>query len=211
MTRIASVVEGEGEVLALPILLRRLAEWRGMTASENFEALKPIRVKRNRFLAREEEFERYMTLAAGKAGVDGWVLLLLDADDDCPMELGASLLNKARRLLPHRRVSVVLANREFEAWFIGSAQSLHGHRGLSVAEDDLASDPERPRDAKRWLAARMASGSYGETTDQPAFAARLDPERAYRRCRSFRKLCKEWDEHVVRAADTRRPPDTLPP
>jgi hypothetical protein len=94
---------------------------------------------------------------------------------------------------------VVLANREFEAWFIGAAASLNGRRGLVVSDHDLLVDPEQPRDAKGWLGSRMNGGTYGETTDQPAFAARMDLQEALHRCRSFRKLCDEWDRQATRS------------
>ena len=44
----------------------------------------PIRVRRDQFLNRDKEFSRHLSLAAGKCGEDGWILILLDADDDCP-------------------------------------------------------------------------------------------------------------------------------
>jgi hypothetical protein len=94
---------------------------------------------------------------------------------------------------------VVLSNREFEAWFIGAAGSLNGQRGLSITATDTTVDAELPRDAKGWLRERMSSGTYGETTDQPAFAARMDLQQALNRCRSFRKLCDEWDRQLATA------------
>lgn len=191
MQRWVSIVEGYGEVLALPTLLRRIAAWR--LPDEYVEMAPPIRVKKDRFLNRPEEFERHLLLARAKAGEGGKVLLLLDADDDCPKEKGAEVLHRARGVVPDRRVSVVLANREFEAWFIASAPSLVGVRGFALRPEDVDVDAEGPRNAKGWMAARMPS-SYGETTDQPAFAAQMDVVLAYERSRSFRKLCKELVE-----------------
>jgi hypothetical protein len=185
-------VEGHGEVAALPILLRRIALWRCPETYVDVQL--PIRVHRDRFLNREDEFSRHLQLAGGKCGHDGWVLILLDADDDCPATLGRNILARAQQVLPNRSISVVLANREFEAWFIGAARSLNGHRGLVVGDADLNVAAEGPRDAKGWLRQRMASGTYGETTDQPAFAAKMDLGEALDRCRSFRKLCREWDK-----------------
>jgi hypothetical protein len=196
--RVSSIVEGDGEVEALPVLLRRLALWKN--AATKIDPLRPIRVKRNRFLNRDEELNRHLQLAGAKCGEDGWILVLLDADDDCPADLGSTILLRARAMLPHRKISVVLANREFEAWYIGAALSLNGRRGLVLEVGDDLVDPERPRDAKGWLAARMPAG-YGETTDQPAFAARMDLQMAFDRCRSFRKLCTEWDKHCGNPTD----------
>lgn len=191
--KVASIVEGDGEVAALPILLRRLGEWR--TPQSFAQPLPPIRGRRDRFLNRDEEFNRYLLLAAAKCEEDGWILVVLDADDDCPAELGPRTLERARACVPHSRVSVVLANCEYEAWFIAAAQSLHGQRGFNFDPMDGIA-PETPRDAKGWMKARMDGGAYGETTDQPAFSARMDLQQAYDGSRSFRKLCSEWNKQV---------------
>jgi Domain of unknown function (DUF4276) len=195
MTTVASIVEGDGEVAALPILLRRLHQHYG--PGDLVRALPPIRVRRDRLLNRDDEFRRHLLLVAAKCGQQGWVLVLLDADDDCPAELGARILERARACVPHRPVSVVLANREFEAWFIAAAASLDGHRGFVLGNAEAA-DAERPRDAKRWIAERMGSKAYRETTDQPAFTSRMDLQQAYAGSRSFRKLCSEWQKHAPR-------------
>lgn len=195
MSVVVSIVEGDGEVSALPVLLRRVSAWR--SPGLYFEFSRPIRVRRDRFINREEEFRRHVLFAGTRAGEDGLVLILLDADDDCPAVAGSQLLNRARELLPDRYVAVVFANREFEAWYLGSAESLQGHRGLNLSPEDLQVDAERPRDAKGWLSVRMEGRRYGETTDQPAFAALMDLQQAFDRCRSFRKLCSDWDSWAL--------------
>lgn len=187
MMHLAAIVEGDGEVLSLPLLVNRLNTW--LPATQFVKAGPPIRVRRDRFLNKEDEFRKYVRLAEAKCGAQGWLLILLDADDDCPAELAASVLARVRSITAHVKVSVVFANREFEAWFIAAAASLSGKRGFAV--DEMPADPERPRNAKKWLADRMC-GSYGETTDQPAFTALFDLQQAHDRSRSFRKLCSEW-------------------
>lgn len=194
MTVIASIVEGDGEVAALPILLRRVGAWQ--TPDKGVNVLTPIRVRRDRFLNRDDEFRRMLLLAAAKCGESGWILVLLDADDDCPAELGAQVLERARGIVPHRRVSVVLANREYEAWFLAAAKSLHGCRGFGF-DFPPHFDAERPRDAKGWLGQRMTSGTYREITDQPAFSALMDLQQAIESSRSFRKLCSEWSKQMA--------------
>jgi hypothetical protein len=151
----------------------------------------PIRVRRDQFLNRDKEFSRHLSLAAGKCGEDGWILILLDADDDCPAILAKEIEQRARNLIPHRHISVVLANREYEAWFIAAAESLNHQRGFTVSVSEII-DAETTRDAKGWIKARMVSRTYGEMTDQPAFSARMDLQQAFDRSRSFRKLCAEW-------------------
>lgn len=195
MTTIVSIVEGDGEVAALPVLLRRVGAW--LSPDVGIELPQPIRVRRDRFLSREreDEFRRYVLLAAAKCGDNGWILVLLDADDACPANLGPLVLQRVCAIVPHRRVSVVLANREYEAWFLAAAGSLHGERGFAF-DNPRDFDPERPRDAKGWLAERMASGAYHPKVDQPAFSALIDLQQAFDRSRSFRKLCSEWRKQV---------------
>jgi hypothetical protein len=189
MTAVVAIVEGDGEVAALPILLRRVTEW--CVPGVHVDIPHPIRVRRDRFLRKEDEFRRHLQLAAAKCAEDGWILVLLDADDDCPVELAPQVLQRAQNAIPHRRVSVVLASREYEAWFIAAAASLHGYRGFCFDAVD-AVDAERPRNAKGWLSERMGGGTYREISDQPAFSARMDLQQAYDGSRSFRKLCDEW-------------------
>lgn len=193
----ACIVEGHGDVQALPVLLRRMTPWR--RAGAFLDVQYPIRVPRDRFLNRPQEFDRYLRLAASKSGEGGWVLVMLDADDDCPGTIGPEVLRRANAILPGHSVSVVFANREFEAWFIGAAASLNGHRGLSILPGDLDNDPEEPRDAKGWLGRRMSDGRYGETIDQPAFVALMDMQQTFDRCRSFRKLCNELEKNLAPA------------
>lgn len=191
--KVATIVEGDGEVAAVPLLLRRVADWR--TPEVFPDIIPPIRVRRDRFLYRDEEFERYLRLAAAKCEDTGWILVLLDADDDCPAQLAKEVLTRAAACAAHRRVSVVFATREFEAWFIAAAESLDGHRGFAFDPADNI-DAETQRDANGWLRRRMAGGTYGETTDQPAFSARFDLRQAFDGSRSFRKLCSEWDRQT---------------
>lgn len=196
MTKVASIVEGDGEVVALPVLLRRLADWRG--PADYVDVLTPIRVYKDRFLNRPTEFSRHLQLAAAKCGDVGWILILFDADDDCPAEKGATVLAQAKAIIPHRRIAVVFANREYETWFIAAAESLNGCRGFQCDAQHVRADPEVPRNAKGWVRDHMPAG-YGETTDQPAFSQRFDMDLAHKRSRSFRKLCSDWDKNALNA------------
>ncbi len=188
MTTIACIVEGDGEVRALPVLLRRLAESRGIF---DIRIPAPIRVHRDQFMRRDEEFRRKLLLAAAKAD-GGTVLILLDADDDCPVHLAADLNRRALEVLGEVIVAVVVPQREYEAWFLAAAGSLAGKRGL---QEDLVApmDSDAVRNAKGWLSERMPNGRYHEVSDQPAMSALLDIDEALAGSRSFRKFVKECD------------------
>ena len=128
----------------------------------------------------------------------GAVLLLLDGDDDCPADLGPAVQAWATAAAGVAPCRVVLAHREYEAWFLASIKSLRGRRGIRI-DAEFHPAPESPRDAKEQLEARMRpDATYLETTDQPAFSALFSLPDAYRRSRSFRKLADSF-AHLVRA------------
>lgn len=193
MTTIVSIVEGDGEVAALPVLLRRLGEW--LSPGEYFNILHPIRVHRGQFLNRDDIFSRQIQLGALKCAAHGWLLIVLDADNDCPSELASNIMERVKTIAPHVRVSVVLPKYEFEAWFIAAAASIDGKRGFK--NDTRAHDAEAIRGAKERLSERIPNGRYREVLDQPAFSACMDLQLARNNSRSFRKLCGEWERNLV--------------
>jgi hypothetical protein len=165
------IVEGHGEVEAVPILIRRLAHENRPHASIGVNA--PLRVKAGSFLNDKTYLTRYLELAFRKARqhAKGVVLILLDCEDLCPAHVGPALVRSATEVRNDVPILVVLAFREFETWFLAAAHSLRGKGGLP-AEIEPPNDPERIRDAKGWLGARMPNG-YNEPNDQPAFAAQF--------------------------------------
>jgi hypothetical protein len=181
------IVEGHGEIEAVPITIRRIAH---LVAPElSLKIHQPFRVPRNK-LVKPGELERSVELAARRTGGNGAILIVLDGDDECPAALGPELLARARKARPDLSIRVVLAKREFEAWFLAAAESLRGRRGLA-SNLEGPSDPEAIRGAKEWLTAQMVEGRrYGETLDQSAFASVFDLERA-RRAPSFDKFFRD--------------------
>lgn len=186
---LACIVEGEGEVKALPQLIRRIFLhyipdcWPEIT--------RPIDLKGQPAFFKQGELERAVQLAARKASA---ILILLDADDACPAELAKALKERAVATRSDIPMAVVVANREYEAWFIASAHSL----SLS-ANEVRPEDPEVVRGAKEWVARRLPKRAYSPTTDQAALSAKMSLEEA-RRARSFDKLVRELISLAGRAA-----------
>lgn len=180
---IGLLVEGHGEVAAAPLLVRRIAAQLSLPC-----IVRSVHREPRTALLKDGGLERAVTLLTHKVGVDGAVLVLLDADDDLPCKLAPLLLSRAQRARPDRRIGMVLAEREYEAWFLAAAASLRGQRGLP---DDLAPPPSFTvlRDAKGWLNRRMPRG-YSPTVDQPALTAVFDLGQA-RGAASFDKLIRE--------------------
>lgn len=185
--RIAPIVEGFGDVEAVPILIRRIAT--EFDPSMSVVVLRPFRVPRSK-LVKVGEIERAVEFAARATGSQGAIVVLVDSDDDCPATLGPALLGRAKITRSDRPIGVVLAKYEFEAWFLAAAESLRGRRRL---RNDITAppDPEGVRDAKGWLSDRMPPNSrYREVLDQPALTQLFDMTAA-RTAPSFDKCWRE--------------------
>ena len=185
MVEVSCVVEGKGEEQSVPILIRRIAE--RIDPGLAMHIPRPVLIKRNRLV----ELEQRIQLAVNKLQGQGGILIVLDADDDCPAHLGPDLVRRAVQARSDIPLGVVLANREFEAWFLAAAESIAGQRGLADSLQPPA-DPENVGDAKTWLRQHMPPNrKYSETTDQPALTAVFDLDLARSRAASFDKCYRE--------------------
>jgi predicted nuclease with TOPRIM domain len=77
------IVEGHSEVESIPVLLRRLLSEK---SRYDIKIARPLRVGRYK-VVRAGEFERAIELARRRPEGCDAILLLLDADDDCPKDL----------------------------------------------------------------------------------------------------------------------------
>jgi hypothetical protein len=193
VVRIAPIVEGDGEMTAFPILLRRLVQ-----AIDPNAGLQIARCFRHPSgsIRRAGGIERAVE-AVAKLHRDHKIIVLIDSDDDCPKELGAALSSRVKIARPDLFTSIVLAHREYEAWFLSAAESLAGRRNL---RKDLTppADPEAIRNAKGWLSKNfMGTGVYSPTQDQASLSQAFDLKLAHTRSRSFRKLWKVVEEIVA--------------
>ena len=185
--KIGCIVEGHGEVEAVPILIRRVAACHYPELTTVIPT--PIRIPRNKVF-KVGELERAVGLAVRNIKQQGAIFIVLDSDDDCPAQLGPSLLHRISQIFRNMPIAVVLAEHEFEAWFLAAAASLRGKRGLR-SDIDPPNDPEAIRGAKEWLRDRMQSGkTYRSKRDQPALAALFDIEQA-RQADSFDKCYRD--------------------
>jgi hypothetical protein len=197
---ISCIVEGHGEVSSVPILVRRIAA--GLDQAVTVNVPPPLRVSADK-LRRSGELERYVELAARRIGAGGGILVLLDADDeeDCPARIGPELLARSVAQRSDVRISVVLAKREYEAWFLAAASSVSGKRGLS-SELHGPDDPEEVRGAKEWLRRRMTLGAtYAPTQDQPALTAVFDLSAARAASPSFDRCHREVTRLLLGGGD----------
>jgi hypothetical protein len=183
---LAPIVEGHGEVQALPALLHRTAHFCGYQGQLVVNA--PVRVKSGSFLNDSTYFHRQISLVTAKAVErSGGALVLLDCDDDCPAILGPKLFSRAAEVRPDVPIIVALAYREFESWFVAAVQSLCGMHGLPNNLKHPA-NLDGLRDAKGWLGRHMTYG-YDPLVHQLDFVRAFDFDQA-RTCHSFRRFCE---------------------
>jgi hypothetical protein len=211
---ILAIVEGHGEVRAVPVLLRRWFRYRRF---RNFETPDlAIRASGSGALKCRHDadddlgIEAYVAIAAA-ARPDG-ILVLLDADDEClarrkasAQGLGPELRARACAVAPHIPIEVVIADREYEVWFLAALAALR--RAAKVprgARMPALGGIDTIRDCKTPLA-RLLGRPYEETTDQPDFSEALPftPGMAAR-SRSYAKLLRAL-EALTRAARRARP------
>jgi hypothetical protein len=159
------IVEGKGEVKAAETLLRRIAREYGNGAF--IECSSPYRIPASQFFRFDSSFEntiqqthvRLCETMKRKFYDKGIILAFFDCDDDCPAQLGPKILEKmqaiAPPLPPNCHFLVALAYREFESWFIASAESLRGCCGLSI-DATPPTFPETAKEQKEWPATRGA-------------------------------------------------------
>ena len=189
--KIQPIVEGYGEVQALPVLLRRL---RNEAGAWEVEIESPIRRHRDELVS-EPGVKKAVEIARRQRPEA--ILIVFDGDDDCPAELGCRVRGWARAAAGKLPCEVVLPHREYEAWFLAAIESLTTHK-LIRTDAVSCPDPEQRRGAKKHLRRQMIVGTkYAETTHQAAFSASFCLELAYRRSRSFRKLTTSFGSLLV--------------
>src|ERR1035437_3260370 len=183
---IGVIVEGHGEVCAVPVLIRRVAAG---VPDCYCPLIKIHRIPKSKLL-KLGELERSLEVLSRQLGNGRPILVLLDADGSCPVDLAGELSRRCGVSHPHLAVSVVVAHHEFENWFIAAIESLSGSNGL-VQPLLSPPEPENIANAKEWISGHMAvNRSYSETRHQASFSAGIQLGLA-RRCRSFRKFEKE--------------------
>ncbi len=182
------IVEGHGDVAAVPELVRRFQQV--LDPGVGLEIRPPTRAGRYQ-LVKEGEVERQVERLARQLSPPRAILILIDAEIDCPAELAPHILARAQRAQSNVPFGVVLAKFEYEAWFLAAIESLRGKRGLAT-DTPQVDDPEAIRGAKEFLRSHMVgSRTYSERADQPAMTALFDMQTARERSPSFDKCWRE--------------------
>lgn len=195
MRSIISIVEGLGDIKAVPALLTRILQNEGQWSwyagkahqAHNLHTLK-------------KGLERFLRHAANEKNCAA-ILILLDLDDGCPKKEAESLALEIQTFNLPQPVAIAFAHREYEAWFLASLPTIAGHYGLP-SDVLYEGDVESKRDAKGWFKQRMLGRKYNPLIHQKKFTSLIDLELAYENSRSFRRLYHAI-EQLLAAAEKR--------
>jgi len=163
------VVEGRGEVKAVQNLIVRL--WNDLGCNPCSRA-DPIRGQN---LLRQDGVARACSIVRSKPEAE-MLLILRDADDDCPASSGPTSAQRVREENLPFPTAVVLFHREYETLFLPCLARMAGvllrddrnipRPGL-VAGTTFEGNYEATRGVKEWLSERFPRGrNYKPTLDQ---------------------------------------------
>ena len=106
------IVEGHGDVKAVPVLLRRILGELGRYDLFN-EIAKPSRTRRNQ-ITKEGKLEREITRVSLFHDCKA-ILVILDSDEDCAAQLGPELECRAKEACLNQEIVVTLPVVEYES------------------------------------------------------------------------------------------------
>lgn len=218
---IAPIVEGQTEDKCIERLLQRI--WRELLAAPyRLQVLQPSREPRGRLihptgtdLSRkvEDSFVSLRRLVSRDSDGRGLLLLLIDAETDCPAELAPRLLATARAARKDADIACVLAKRMLENWIVAGASTLAGVNGLPNPLP--ARDQFEDGNGAAWLEAQLRTvnrtRAYKKTVDAKEFIRAMDLAECRSNCPSFDKLCRELEARVPAPPDEVAPADGSSP
>lgn len=197
MNHLVTLVEGPGDVAAVPVLLRKL-----LSESQHYDWQPGDVMRVGELPMLRKKLAQYAEALRIKmnGGRCHGVLVLLDLDDGCPRnEAWALAAEFAAFGLPYP-VGVVFAHREYEEWLVASLPTVAPQTPL-LPSDLLRNYPaEGKRGVKEWPTAQMPYATiYKETIHQEEFTQYLDSTLA-QECRSFRRLLNALQEILTHSA-----------
>jgi hypothetical protein len=185
------IVEGPGDVKAIPVLLRKIL-WDYLNCYYIGVGF-PKNAGGRGGLDKTGGIERFITYASITPDCEA-ILVLVDSDEDCALDWVKWACDRCRAIGLSVPIAVVCAVREYEAWFLASLDSI---RGTGKLADDIQflGNPESTGGAKEWFTQQMPPGSaYKETSDQASYSSQIDVPLAMNNSRSFKRLCHAVEE-----------------
>lgn len=216
---VAPIVEGETESRCIKKLISRV--WKDYLKRDEHElaVLDPNIAARGSLLkagspALGNRIQQAFGLYRSRCRLQsdrGFVILLIDADEDCPKHLAPKLLTRCKAARSDADIACVFPNRELENWFKAAAPSLSGVLGLPE-NLELPSEPEKGR-GDAWLTKQMRrvdrNRAYSKPADALVLVEKMNLEMCHDNSRSFKKFCKEIAARVPQPPAPQAEPEPI--
>jgi len=186
MKTLLAIVEGPGDMQAVPVLIRRIAEHHGYT---NVRILPPH--KRGDLPKVKANFDNYFKMAIKEKAAIIWIIDFDCATCNCVVEESEQLYKKANDIYDGWPFKVAFMVKEFETLFLAEPEATRKVLKEIPRATIFPAEPETIRGAKQWLSRSMPSGyAYKETVHQVKLAAVIDLNSLRDSSASFRHLEK---------------------
>ena len=190
MPKIVPIVEGDGEVTAVPLLLRKIL-WQ--IPRYDIQVARPKNANGRGNLTKEGGLEKFIRYS-WKEPDCGAVFVLLDAENECPVLVAQNFARRVEGIGLLFPVVIVVAKRMYETWFLASIATISGHLDLPHGLMPPLNVEAVPN-PKAWIEQHFPAGrAYKETQDQEAMTNLMDIDLASS-ARSFQRML-----HAVRQA-----------
>ncbi len=183
------LVEGDGDVLAIPVLLRKLLHEKQLF---DVEILKPKR--RGDLNSVQGRLRDYLLDASHEDCLILWVLDFDSKNHKCVVETAQNLERSFEEILPNYPAKVCFIVKEYESLFLANPAAL---KTVFPALDSskIPLEPESPRGCKELISKALPRGTaYKERIDQEKITAHLNLETLRQNSTSFRHLEKTINE-----------------
>ncbi len=199
---IAAIVEGHTERVALERLLQRI--WLELDRPERLQVLDCVRDHRSSLIhpngvalgeAVEKAAIQLGSYLRRNPGCQSLLLIDIDAEGDCPAELGPRLVAAANAARADLTIACVLAKRMFENWIVAGASTLGGI--LNLPDPLPARTDVEAMNGSTWLDTQLRSvtpnSKYKKADHAIEFVKAMNLVEARSNSQSFERLCKKLE------------------
>lgn len=171
MKRLLPIVEGHGEIPAVPILIRNI-----LTAHDIHDVQPLPAWRHGEYPSVVNKFDNIFLHAIKENAPILWIMDFDSKDYDCPVKEANALLNKAEALRPGWPIKIAFLVKEYETLFLIDEAATRKVFPDIPSQTSFPENPENIRGAKGWLSkARPSPGSaYKETVHQAKITAHLN-------------------------------------
>lgn len=185
MKRLLPIVEGHGEIPAVPILIRNIL------AAHGIHDVQPLPAWRHgEYPSVAKKFDNLFLAAIKESAPILWVMDFDSKDYDCPVKEAQTLLSRAEALRPGWPIKIAFLVKEYETLFLIDEAATRKVFPDIPSQTPFPTNPENIRWAKEWLSkARPSPGSaYKETVHQAKITAHLNLDLLRSRSSGFAHL-----------------------